>query len=80
MTRTCFTLIDREVWDKKSTKWSRDVERLLAEYADVNPEELLTGLLPDRGINHHIDLIPRSSLSNQVAYRLSLTENEELNR
>eukprot|EP01018_Ginkgo_biloba_P014456 Gb_10706 [translate_table: standard] len=46
----------------------------------MTPEELQIGLLPDRGINHHIDLIPGSSLPNQVAYRLSLMENAELNR
>jgi len=66
MTGECFALIAREALEKGLMKWSRYVERLLVEYADVTPEELPIGLLPDRGINHHIDLIPGSSLPNQA--------------
>jgi len=51
----------------------------LVEYVDVTLEELPTGLTPDRGIDHHIDLIPGSNLLNQATYRLSPTENDELN-
>jgi len=75
----CFALIAREAQECKQTSWARDVKRLLSEYADVTPEELPSGLPPDRGIDHHIDLIPGSSLPNQAAYRLSPTKNEELN-
>eukprot|EP01018_Ginkgo_biloba_P033329 Gb_18650 [translate_table: standard] len=46
----------------------------------MTPEELPIGLSPDRGIDHHIDLILRSSFSNQATYRLRSIENEELNR
>jgi len=80
MTEACFALIAREAQECKPTSWARDVERLLSEYADVTSEELPSGLPPDRGIDHHIDLILGSSLSNQAAYRLSLLENEEMNR
>ena len=75
-----FVLIAREAQEKKLTRWSRDVERLLAEYVDVTLEELPIGLPPDRGIDHRIDLIPRSSMLNQAAYRLSSMENAKLNR
>lgn len=37
MTRACFALIAREAQDRRPMKWSRDVEQLLAEYADVTP-------------------------------------------
>lgn len=53
---------------------------LLSEYADVTLEDLPSGLPPDRGIDHHIDLIPGSSMPNQAAYRMSPTESEEMNR
>lgn len=52
----------------------------MVEYDDVTPEELPTGLPPDRGIDHHIELILRSNFSNQAAYRLSPIENAELNQ
>lgn len=75
-----FALIAREAQKYKLMKWARDVKRLLSEYADVTPVELSSGLPLDRGIDHHIDLIPGLILSNQAAYRLSPTENEEMNR
>jgi hypothetical protein len=40
------------------------VVKLLEEYIVVIPNELPNGLPPKRDIQHHIDLIPRSSLPN----------------
>ena len=57
-----------------------EVAKVLEEYADVIPKELPDGLPPKRDIQHHIDLIPRASLPNQVAYRMSPTQHAELSR
>ncbi|KAL4188446.1 hypothetical protein AMTRI_Chr08g160180 [Amborella trichopoda] len=46
------------------------------EFTDVIPE----GLPPMQNINHHMDLIPSSSLPNKAAYRMSPKEHEELHR
>jgi len=35
-----------------------EVAKLLEEYVDVIPNELLDGIPPKRHIQHHIDLIP----------------------
>ena len=40
------------------------VVRVLEEYVVVIPNELPDGLPPKKDIQHHIDLIPRSSLPN----------------
>ncbi|GKD23630.1 putative CCCH-type zinc finger family protein, partial [Tanacetum coccineum] len=56
------------------------VKSLIEKYADVMPKELLSGLPPMRDIQHHIDLIPGSSLPNKAAYRMSPREHEELQR
>ena len=38
------------------------------------------GLPPVRSINHCMDFIPRESFPNKAPYRLTPTENEDLNR
>jgi len=64
MTGACFALIAREAQESKPMSWAREVDQLLSEYADVTLEDLSSGLSPDRGIDHHIDLILGSSLPN----------------
>jgi hypothetical protein len=43
-------------------------------------DELPCSLSPIRSISHHIDLIPRASLTNKATYRLTPQENEEFKR
>lgn len=80
MTGAYFALISREVPERKPTRQAREVDLLLSEYANVTPEDLPSGLPPNRGIDHNIDLIPGSILPNQAAYRMSPTESDEMNR
>jgi hypothetical protein len=47
------------------------IQELLAEFADIVVDELPCSLPPIRSISHHIDLIPRASLPNKAAYRLT---------
>ena len=56
------------------------IEIVLNEYKDIVVEDILHGLPPIRSISHCMDLIPRASLPNKASYRLTPTENEELNR
>ncbi|XP_074324107.1 uncharacterized protein LOC141661026, partial [Apium graveolens] len=53
---------------------------LLAEFGDVFPDELPTGLPPVRGIEHAIDLIPGAPLPNKPAYRCDPEASKELQR
>ena len=58
----------------------KEVEPILAEFVDVIPEEIPHGLPPMRDIQHQIDLIPGSVLPNNLAYKMSPKEHEELTR
>jgi hypothetical protein len=57
-----------------------EVQELLEEFADIVVDKLPHSLPPIRSVSHHIDLIPRASLPNKDAYRLTLQENEEVKR
>ena len=57
-----------------------EIQKLLEEFTDIVVGELPHSLPSIRSISHHIDLIPRASLSNKAAYRLTLQENEEVKR
>ena len=56
------------------------VVSLLQEFEDVFSEEVPSGLLPIRGIEHQIDLIPGAIIPNQPTYRSNPEETKELQR
>ena len=57
-----------------------EVSGLLSEYGDVIFDNVPEELPPVRQISHQIDLIPRASLPNKAAHRMTPTKTEELNR
>ena len=50
------------------------------EYKEILVEHIPNGLLLVRSISHCMDLIPREILPNKASSRLTLSENEELNK
>jgi hypothetical protein len=56
------------------------VTNLLQEYSDMFPTDIPPGLLPIRGMEHQIDLIPGASLPNRAAYRANPKETKEIQR
>jgi hypothetical protein len=55
-----------------------EVQELLDNFSDIVVDELPNSFPPIRSINHHIDLIPGSSLPNKAMYKLTPQENEEV--
>ena len=75
--RMCYALIPRK--DKEgSSKIPLEVSDLLSEFRDIIFDNVLERLPPVRQINHQIDLIPRASLPNKAAHRLTPTKTREL--
>eukprot|EP00253_Pinus_taeda_P023428 PITA_23428 len=54
--------------------------KALLEFSDNVVDDLLDKLPPKRSINHHIYFIPRDSLPNKAAYRMSPKDNEEIRK
>ncbi|KAL3566434.1 hypothetical protein D5086_031849 [Populus alba] len=54
--------------------------RGVKKFDDVFPEDIPNGLLPLRGIEHQIDLVPGASIPNRPAYRSNPEETKELQR
>ena len=66
--------------DPGRTELPTEIKPIIEEYKDVFPEDLPIGLLPLRGIEHQIDLIPGVVLPNKPAYRTNPKEAEELQK
>jgi hypothetical protein len=56
------------------------VVSLLQEFQDVFPNDVPSGLLPVRGIEHQIDFVPSATIPNRPAYRSNPEETKELQR
>jgi len=54
--------------------------KLLKEFSHVFPEEIPSGLPPQRSIQHHIDLISGAILPNKPAYRMNPKDTLEIQR
>ena len=55
-----------------------EIKDMLEDYQDIVVDDLPNELPSERSISHHIDLIPRASLPNKDAYRMTPKENEEI--
>jgi len=68
------------VMEKHEKETDPRVQELLEEFADVFPSELPTGVPPDRGFEHTIELLPGSRIPSRPTYRMSPAELDELKR
>ena len=57
-----------------------EIAEFLNEYKEIIANYLLDGLPKIRSISHCMDLIPGAILPNKTPYRLTPTENKELNK
>ena len=70
----------KEITKEANTAIPPKVTPMIAEFADVFPEDLPDKLPPMRDIQHTIDLVPGASLLNLLHYRMNPTELIELKR
>lgn len=57
-----------------------EVQQLLEKYIEIVDNGMPNALPPMRDVSHQIDLIPRANLPNKAAYKMTLSQNEELAR
>lgn len=57
-----------------------ELTTIMEEFHDIMPDKILKQLSPMQDVQYAIDLIPGSSFPNLPHYRMSPTENDELNR
>ncbi|XP_048235646.1 uncharacterized protein LOC125371163 [Ricinus communis] len=69
-----------EIQPKEKTKAKGSFLARESENFDAFPEEMPSGLPPQREIEHQIDFIPRASIPNRPAYRSNPEEIKELQR
>jgi len=72
-------VVRREV-NQNDGKVPKELTTIIKKFQDIMPDEMPHQLPPMRGVQHAVDLIPGLSLPNLPHYRMSPTENEELNR
>eukprot|EP00253_Pinus_taeda_P020036 PITA_20036 len=66
--------------DEEGMPISAEISDVLAEYADLMPDELRKKLPPRRAVDHNIELEPGKEPPAKAPYRLSEPELEELKR
>ena len=71
MRRTKIVLFHIEMFELPT-----EIQEMLQEFKDIVVDELLDKLPTNRSISPHINFIPRASLPNKVADRMSLKDNE----
>ena len=57
-----------------------EIRDMLIEFGDIIGDDLPNELPPIRKISHHMDFIPRLSLPNKDAYKMTPQENEEIRK
>ena len=73
-------LTTKEIYESVQKEQPPEVIEILEEFKDVFPEELPDQLPPLRNIQHAIDLIPGSTITNLPHYRMNPTEHQELQK
>jgi len=73
-------LATRKVTKKSNTLIPPEATLVIAEFADVFPEDLTDKVPPMHDIQHDIDLVSGASLFNLPHYRMNPIEHVELKR
>ena len=73
-------LATKEITKESNTATPPEVTPVIAEFADVFPEDLPDKLSPMRDIQHVIDIVPGASLPTLPHYRMNPTEYVERKR
>lgn len=76
----CVAIVKPKEETKEKVSMPQEVQALLERYHEIVDNGFPSALLPMREVSHQIDLIPRANLPNKTTYKMTPSQNAEIEK